>query len=331
MIKKIILLYILQILLSCNNQVAKKQYKISYNGNGHTSGSVPEDQSFYPEETAHIVYQKELKKENHILFEWNTKPDGTGISYFAYQQFQIDEDIELYANWEESTEGVSYRLPLHTNNINPNLESIEVYTFNKDISPNLIIARKYHGYEVKQIGYFRFNKSITTVKLPDSIEKIEKEAFNKCINLKSINLPEGLEIIERLAFNGCESLESIIIPEGVVIIGFAAFSTCKSLTSIALPDTLKIIDFEAFNNCYSLKKISIPKNVHKIGPYAFKSYNETEGLKEVTVFAEDPPEIHEDTFPSNLIKIKVPINSVKKYKTSKYWSIFESIIAGIEE
>lgn len=105
-------------------------------------------------------------------------------------------------------------------------------------------------------------------------EKIGKEAFYHCYNLKSIIIPEGIKEIEKDAFNGCSGLESIalpgtlvkidsafvglhmlvelIIPEGVEYLG--SVGGCDTLRRVVLPSTLKSMNgFSAVPNLNSVK------------------------------------------------------------------------------
>ena len=77
-----------------------------------------------------------------------------------------------------------------------------------------------------------FNSSVEKITLPDTITKIEDDAFNSCSSLISINLPEGLTTIGQSAFSGCDALSSINIPSTVTNIGRWAFSDCYSLVEI---------------------------------------------------------------------------------------------------
>lgn len=328
--RKELILALIILLLSCNNQVEQKTFTISYNGNGHTSGNLPNTQYFIQGETGYIFFQKDsLNKTNHVLSEWNTKPDGSGESFALFQSIELANDLQLYAIWEEATNGLLYTIPLSFNPPIGHSTVSDSYP-NKTTTSNIIIPEKYNGYIVKQVKLFSHNESITSVMLPDSINRIRDSAFSFCTNLKTINLPKGLEIIDHGTFIRCDSLINIKIPEGVKVIKSLAFFDCTSLTSVDLPETLSVIESSAFGFCKSLKEISIPKNVNRIEERAF-SGNPGEGLEKLTIFAVEPPEIQEETLQNNLVSIEVPLNSVSKYKTSKYWSNFESIIKGIEE
>ena len=58
--------------------------------------------------------------------------------------------------------------------------------------------------------------------------------FSVCKNLREIKLPDSLEKIDNNAFYRCESLTSITIPRSVPQIGSGVFAGCNSLTIHAL-------------------------------------------------------------------------------------------------
>jgi hypothetical protein len=65
--------------------------------------------------------------------------------------------------------------------------------------------------------------SLTTVKLPDSIERIGIEAFAGCKNLKTINLPASLKEIWEEAFRGCSEMNNLIIPDSLSTVQFIVY------------------------------------------------------------------------------------------------------------
>jgi hypothetical protein len=70
----------------------------------------------------------------------------------------------------------------------------------------------------------------------------------------------------------------------------------------------------AFYDCTSLSKITIPKSVLNIGKEAFW---DCPSLKTVTILNEMPPSIESNSF--TIEEIKVPKESLTKYKRSKIW------------
>ncbi|MCH5192849.1 MAG: leucine-rich repeat domain-containing protein [Oscillospiraceae bacterium] len=86
---------------------------------------------------------------------------------------------------------------------------------------------------------FKSCTSLTSVSLPDSIDKIEYEAFADCTSLTSIEIPESVTTIENQVFQGCTALESITIPDSVESIGDWLFRDCPSLSVLILPEGLE--------------------------------------------------------------------------------------------
>lgn len=118
-------------------------------------------------------------------------------------------------------------------------------------------------------GAFRKCKSLTSVKLPDSVKYIEKSAFSGCENLESINIPNGIIKFNKSVFSGCKNLKSIDIPGTVTCIDDSAFSECISLKSVKIPLSTVMIGDNAFFGCSGLTSVTIPENVEIIGYSCF--------------------------------------------------------------
>ena len=92
----------------------------------------------------------------------------------------------------------------------------------------------------------------------DDISKvkiIDDWAFDNCTSLTTIKIPNSVELIGRSAFENCESLTTIKIPNSVELIGIEAFCNCESLTTIKIPDSAESIGDWAFEGCASLKEV----------------------------------------------------------------------------
>jgi len=87
------------------------------------------------------------------------------------------------------------------------------------------------GIIVTTIAPFAFirNKYLEEVIIPNKVEYIGKNVFEKCENLTNIILPNSLENILYDTFRYCTSLESIIIPLNIKIVE-TAFYGCENLT-----------------------------------------------------------------------------------------------------
>ena len=118
---------------------------------------------------------------------------------------------------------------------------------------------KSHKFE-NGLGVITFNKPITA---------IPKNAFSKCVNLKSITIPSSVTSIGEAAFSDCKNLTSVTIPNSVTSIGKAAFSNCESLTSVIIPNSVTSIGDYTFKGCTALTSVTIPNSVTSIGEAAF--------------------------------------------------------------
>lgn len=111
---------------------------------------------------------------------------------------------------------------------------------------------------------FAWTRSLTTVKIPNSITTIGEEAFMNCENLQSINLTNHITNIGDGAFHGCEKLKSIVIPDSITTIAASTFAL-SGLESITLPNTITSIGEYAFEGCENLTGITLPDGLEEIG------------------------------------------------------------------
>ncbi len=72
-----------------------------------------------------------------------------------------------------------------------------------------------------------------SLRLPDTIRVIGRNAFRSCQNLTSLVLPEATEVIGRFAFSGCSSLSSIYCGRALHTVGAGAFHGCHAVTAVA--------------------------------------------------------------------------------------------------
>ncbi len=81
-------------------------------------------------------------------------------------------------------------------------------------------------------GAFQCLNDITRVSLPDSIERIGKEAFYQNFALREINMPSSLREIGLNAFTYCTSLEIVELPRNLELFEANPFLYCDSLRAI---------------------------------------------------------------------------------------------------
>lgn len=78
------------------------EYKVIYNGNGSTGGTVPIDSNKYlPSATVTVLGNLEnLVKTNYTFGGWNTNIYGSGTNYMKDETFKMGTtNVTLYAKW----------------------------------------------------------------------------------------------------------------------------------------------------------------------------------------------------------------------------------------
>ena len=74
--------------------------------------------------------------------------------------------------------------------------------------------------------------SLRSVKLPDGVKVIRRNAFARAYNMKEINIPEGVESVEMVAFRYCMSVEKLYLPSTLKNVGWLAFTEMSSLKEV---------------------------------------------------------------------------------------------------
>ena len=113
----------------------------------------------------------------------------------------------------------------------------------------------------------------------DGIQKIQKEAFRCCENIKHVVFPSSLSEICEGAFRN-SSLEEVTIPESVTEVGDYAFCGCISLKRVTMSGSVGTIPYAFASGCISLEEVLLQKGNRWIGQYAF---SDCKSLKKIYI------------------------------------------------
>lgn len=101
--------------------------------------------------------------------------------------------------------------------------------------------------------------------VPDGVKVISSSAFYRS-KIKKIKLPSSLEIIERGAFAECKELKKLVIPGSVKIIEIEIL--CASgIEELVVENGVEIISEYAFFECPKLRYVSLPESLKEFGRY----------------------------------------------------------------
>lgn len=134
----------------------------------------------------------------------------------------------------------------------------------------VIQTRAFDCYD-QGYGHFAPDGLITSISLPNTLIRIEDEAFlgiGTSEGLK-VNLPSSVIYIGNSAFRG-SGLTSVTIPNSILTVKDSTFKDCKRLTSVTLPGSIAGIGNSAFAGCTALPSITLPDSVTDIGESAFE-------------------------------------------------------------
>lgn len=129
----------------------------------------------------------------------------------------------------------------------------------KDV--NVVVPATFDGEDVVEIGKFAFKDfnitkfSVENVTLPETIKRLQIQAFDDCSDLVSVNIPNSVVEIDEYAFYGCTSLREIHIPVGVSKIMNRTFENCSNLRKITCDNPVVKCAKLAFIDCENLEQV----------------------------------------------------------------------------
>ena len=175
-----------------------------------------------------------------------------------------------------------------------------------------------HGSGLVTIGFGAFYHCdrLSKVQLPDTVRKVEPEAFTHTAWVDSflagsdrekgdflisggvlvayrgqeseVTIPDSVRVIAAGCFKDHEEIRKLVLPESLTDIGEEAFAYCAGLENVSWPGKIRTIADRAFCGC-GLSKAVLPATLESIGLQAFDSFCETAFL------GETPKKTYEET------------------------------------
>ena len=206
--------------------------------------------------------------------------------------------------------------------------------------------------EIEVIGQGAFaDCGLTQFTVPNNVQKIEREAFNKCAALDVVNISAATTDISPEAFKSCFKLTEINVSrDNTVYSSIDGYLLSKNKETLKifppgkandhftlLPPSIKTIGEYAFYDCTVLKNVVIPNLVTKIEKRAFGGCS---SLNTITFLCDekiDPANINQlsnqkafddGTQAANLMqKIDIYVRKEKllDYKNEAFYNKFKSI------
>lgn len=137
-----------------------------------------------------------------------------------------------------------------------NLRSVQTEAFGNCISLEYV---EFDANSNLHIGddVFESCSSLREVKLPNTIEKLDRKAFKRSGIIK-MWMPDSLRVIAEACFKDCERLNRVHFSNNLDVIGRQAFDNCNHLESVELMNTkVSRLGTRAFANCKRLYYVDL--------------------------------------------------------------------------
>ena len=136
----------------------------------------------------------------------------------------------------------------------------------------VVIPATINGKTVEEIGngYSKTTgfDNVTSIILPDTVKRINRQAFSQYSNLTNIDL-KNVEVIDVSAFKET-GLTKITLPETLTTIGDYAFQKCTNLEcNIIIPNSVTLMGKYCFAECSKIKTVKFSENCSTIPERAF--------------------------------------------------------------
>ncbi|MCH5220861.1 MAG: leucine-rich repeat protein [Muribaculaceae bacterium] len=180
------------------------------------------------------------------------------------------------------------------------------------------------GDKVRRLpaGLYTGNTNVTEIILPKSVEILDPNVFENCVNLEYVRLSDNITTISNNAFYGCSSLTDLHWPARLKVIGSNAFEYCTSLKTVSLPEGVEIVGYYAFFGCTGVENLYIASTIKEFGQSCFVIETLGNPVPPITITAsaKTPQDIDWNWHYIGIPTIKVPAASLTAYQNNPNWN-----------
>ena len=176
---------------------------------------------------------------------------------------------------------------------------------------------------LKKIGKnaFDYNVLLKELIIPESVEEIGRDLLTYSTEIEKVRLPDNLKILNKDLFAECCNLREVNIPSQLREMYGGVFHNCREISpSVAiLPETVEILDGAAYYGVRAIEKVVIPKNVRVLRG----AFNGMAGLRKATILTDKLTEIGDDAFYwcSALEEVNIPDEITRIGKRAFFWNL----------
>jgi len=105
-------------------------------------------------------------------------------------------------------------------------------------------------------------ENLGLVIMHEGLEKIGEGCFYRCKRLEEIKVPSTVNVIDKAAFASSGLTWAILKESSIRCLNNSVFEKCYNLKMATLPSSLRVIRSKAFADCKSLPSLSIPSTVY---------------------------------------------------------------------
>ena len=177
---------------------------------------------------------------------------------------------------KENTNVISIAIPKTLETANATNNNLDYTADGPFAGSNIQYATIESGMTTIPRGLFKGCKTLTSVVIPNTVEKINNFVFADTASLAKIVLPDSVTEFGNSVFYN-SGLVNVTLPDSITAMGEGSFCNCQNLKYIKLPNTRQNISEQMFYGCTSLESITLPDTVKYIRESAF----ENSGLKSI--------------------------------------------------